>query len=187
LWWWYISTNIMFISKTSSCLCFKTQRSETGFCLRLQVKPTKFGSIDRASHYLRSVMFRHINRTMDNVQKHKINPSIIDPHAVPLSKWLATNLIHKPDKANSDLQIVLLEDPLQFSSPTGLPVPTPPQGLDVWHFVPHLPSTHLEKENTKKFFSTYESLSSVLSVARRSITVISFAIFLSYSCSQTLE
>jgi hypothetical protein len=30
---------------------FKTQRFETGFCLRLQVKPTLLGSIDKASPY----------------------------------------------------------------------------------------------------------------------------------------
>jgi hypothetical protein len=28
--------------------------SETGFCLRLQVKPTELGPIDRASPYLRT-------------------------------------------------------------------------------------------------------------------------------------
>jgi hypothetical protein len=48
------NTNIMFLdiihlvlslSKTSSCLCFKTQRFGDGFCLRLQVKPTQLGPI----------------------------------------------------------------------------------------------------------------------------------------------
>jgi hypothetical protein len=36
------------------CLVYMSKHnvSETGFCLLLQVKPTQFGSIDRASHYL---------------------------------------------------------------------------------------------------------------------------------------
>jgi hypothetical protein len=60
--------------------------SETEFCLRLQVKPTQLGPIDRASPYLlktetesslRNVVFLKINRTvldktMDNVKKHNI-------------------------------------------------------------------------------------------------------------------
>jgi hypothetical protein len=44
----------------SSCLHLKNRRvyfskhdvSETGFCLRLQVKPTQLGPIDRASPYI---------------------------------------------------------------------------------------------------------------------------------------
>jgi hypothetical protein len=35
----------------------KQNVSETGFSLRLQVKPTQFGPIDRASPYLRNVVF----------------------------------------------------------------------------------------------------------------------------------
>jgi hypothetical protein len=46
----------------SSCLYLTRRRvslskhnvSETGFCLRIQVKPTQLGPIDRASPYLRS-------------------------------------------------------------------------------------------------------------------------------------
>jgi hypothetical protein len=47
---------------SSSCLIWKHHPvyfskhnvSETGFCLRLQVKPTQLGTIDRASPYLRT-------------------------------------------------------------------------------------------------------------------------------------
>jgi hypothetical protein len=69
--------------------------SETGFCLRLHVKPTQLGSIDRAGpeigtssvdwaqlnrfymkteteSSLRNVVFSIINKTMANVQKHNI-------------------------------------------------------------------------------------------------------------------
>jgi hypothetical protein len=36
------------------CFLFKIHNVlETGFCLRLQVKPTQLGSVDRASPYLR--------------------------------------------------------------------------------------------------------------------------------------
>jgi hypothetical protein len=38
---------------SSSCFYLKHNVSDTGFCLRLQVKPTPLGSIDRASPYLR--------------------------------------------------------------------------------------------------------------------------------------
>jgi hypothetical protein len=61
----------------STCVCLKTALfifqnnvSETGFCLRLQVKPTQLGPIDRASPYLRTesslrnVVFWKINRTI---------------------------------------------------------------------------------------------------------------------------
>jgi hypothetical protein len=34
---------------------FQNNVSETGFCLRLQVKPTQFGPIDRASPSLRTI------------------------------------------------------------------------------------------------------------------------------------
>jgi hypothetical protein len=40
--------------KTPSCLYYKTQLSETGSCLRLQVKPAQLGPIDRASFYFRT-------------------------------------------------------------------------------------------------------------------------------------
>jgi hypothetical protein len=46
----YLKRRTVYISKPNI--------SETGFCFRLQVKPTHLGP--------------NINRTMDNVQKHKI-------------------------------------------------------------------------------------------------------------------
>jgi hypothetical protein len=74
--------------KKPSCLFSKHNISETGFYLRLQVKPTQLGPIDRANPYLRretesslwNVVFWTINRTvflhkdrmMDNVQQHNI-------------------------------------------------------------------------------------------------------------------
>jgi hypothetical protein len=45
--------NYAFEEYPSSCLCLKHNVSETGFCLRPQVKPTLLGPIDRASPYLR--------------------------------------------------------------------------------------------------------------------------------------
>jgi hypothetical protein len=53
LWWWYISTNIMFLDVIHSPVYIsKHNISETGFCFRLQVKPTQLGPIDRTSTYL---------------------------------------------------------------------------------------------------------------------------------------
>jgi hypothetical protein len=71
----------------SSCLCLKHHPvyfskhdvSQTGFCLRLQVKPTQLGPIDRASPSLRTPMPACVlknkqdvvldkDKTMDNVQ-----------------------------------------------------------------------------------------------------------------------
>jgi hypothetical protein len=54
---------------------FKTHVSDTGFCLRLQVKPTQLGPIERANHYLQNPVSETVcalnkNRTSDNVQKH---------------------------------------------------------------------------------------------------------------------
>jgi hypothetical protein len=37
---------------------FSNNVSETGFCLRLQVKPTQLGPIDRAIPHLRKGMYR---------------------------------------------------------------------------------------------------------------------------------
>jgi hypothetical protein len=59
------STNIMFwilsivlsVSKNRPVYFSKHNISETGFCLRLQVKPTQFVPIDRASPYLRTLCF----------------------------------------------------------------------------------------------------------------------------------
>jgi hypothetical protein len=50
---WTLSI-ILSLSKKNVLFMFKTQLSETGFCLRLQVKPTLLGLIDRASPYLRT-------------------------------------------------------------------------------------------------------------------------------------
>jgi hypothetical protein len=72
--------HVLSLSKTPSCVYLKTHNvSETGFCLRLQVKPTQLGPIDRASPCLslRKAVFLNKNRTVldknrtiDNVQKH---------------------------------------------------------------------------------------------------------------------
>jgi hypothetical protein len=45
LWRWYINITITILD----CLSLKQNVSETGFLLRLQVKPTQLGSIDRGS------------------------------------------------------------------------------------------------------------------------------------------
>jgi hypothetical protein len=58
-------TIILFLFKAYSV-------SEDGFSLRLQVEPTQLGLNNRASCYLRSQRERKKNRTMENVQKHKI-------------------------------------------------------------------------------------------------------------------
>jgi hypothetical protein len=45
---------VLSLFKLSSFFLSKHNVSETGFCLRLQVKPTQLGQIDRASSYLRT-------------------------------------------------------------------------------------------------------------------------------------
>jgi hypothetical protein len=71
LWRWYLSTNIIFLDIIHRpAYISKHNVSETGFCLRFQVKPTQLGPIDRASPYLWTEI--HKNGTMDNVQKHNI-------------------------------------------------------------------------------------------------------------------
>jgi hypothetical protein len=40
----------------SFCFYLKSNVSETGFCLHLQVKPTQLDTIDRASPYLRTTV-----------------------------------------------------------------------------------------------------------------------------------
>jgi hypothetical protein len=92
LWRWYISTNIMFLDIIHRpVFILKYKVTETGFCLRLQVKPTQLGtnSIDWAKlsrlylkteteSSLRNLVFWKINRTifldenrmMHNAQKH---------------------------------------------------------------------------------------------------------------------
>jgi hypothetical protein len=48
----------------SSCLYFsKHNVSETGFCLRLHVKPTQLGPIDGASPYLGTCLRLHVKPT----------------------------------------------------------------------------------------------------------------------------
>jgi hypothetical protein len=54
---------LLFYLKRSPVYVSKHNVSETGFCLRLQVKPTQLGPIDVA-------------RTMDNVQKYNIPTNI---------------------------------------------------------------------------------------------------------------
>jgi hypothetical protein len=44
---------VLSLSKNCPVYFSKHDVSEIGFCLRLQVKPTQLGSIDRASPYLR--------------------------------------------------------------------------------------------------------------------------------------
>jgi hypothetical protein len=50
---WTISI-VLCLSKSHPVYLSKLSVSETGFCLRLQVKPTQLGPIDRASPYLRT-------------------------------------------------------------------------------------------------------------------------------------
>jgi hypothetical protein len=71
--------------------------SETGFCLRLQVKPTQLGPIDKPSPYLRTesslrnfvfwninrTVFLDKNKTIDNVQKHNICTNVPSTIIVP--------------------------------------------------------------------------------------------------------
>jgi hypothetical protein len=75
-----IITNIMFLDiiHWSSCLYLKHRPvyfpkhsvSETGFCLRLQAKPTQLGPIDKASLSPYNVLDK--DKMMDNVQKRTI-------------------------------------------------------------------------------------------------------------------
>jgi hypothetical protein len=50
---WSLSI-VLSLSKSRSFHFSKHNVSDTGFCLRLQVKPTQLGLIDRASPYLRT-------------------------------------------------------------------------------------------------------------------------------------
>jgi hypothetical protein len=45
---------VLSLSKIRPVYFSKHNISETGFCLRLQVKPTEWGPIDRSSPYLRT-------------------------------------------------------------------------------------------------------------------------------------
>jgi hypothetical protein len=88
----------VYIYKHRSVYITKHNVSETGFCLRLHVKPTQLGPLDRASPYLRlgietesnlrNIMFWKLNRTvfldidwtMDNIQKHNIYTNVPSSH-----------------------------------------------------------------------------------------------------------
>jgi hypothetical protein len=49
----HVTTNIMFLDVIQRPVYISKQNvSETGFCLRLQVKPTQLGPIDRAEYVL---------------------------------------------------------------------------------------------------------------------------------------
>jgi hypothetical protein len=50
---WTLSI-VLSLSKNTVLFISEHKVSETGFCLRLQVKPTQLGQIDRASPYLRT-------------------------------------------------------------------------------------------------------------------------------------
>jgi hypothetical protein len=100
---------LVFMQKHRHVYFSKHNVSETGFCLRLQVKhTTQLDLIDRASPYLRSglrnvvfcktnrTVFLDKDRTMDNVQKHNIYTKI------------------KQDK-NSGMSTLFLKRPLQIA------------------------------------------------------------------------
>jgi hypothetical protein len=101
---WTLSI-VLSLSKKRPDYFSKHNVSETGFCLRLQVKPTQLGPIDRASPYLRTSIdwarmkrfylktgtesslrkvafwkiIRHFldkDKTMDNVRKHNIRTNV---------------------------------------------------------------------------------------------------------------
>jgi hypothetical protein len=59
----------VFIEKHGPVYFSEYNVSETGFCLRLQVKPTQLGPIDRVVPISGD---RDKDRAMDNVQKHNI-------------------------------------------------------------------------------------------------------------------
>jgi hypothetical protein len=60
---------VLSLSKNRPVYFSKHNVSETGFCLRVQVKPIQLGLIDRASPYL---LFLDKDTTINNVQKHNI-------------------------------------------------------------------------------------------------------------------
>jgi hypothetical protein len=65
--------NIMFLDIFHHHFFLKTIVSETGSCLRLQVKSTQLGPIDRASPYLRTPV-----RTPDRVYKPSIAQTVCE-------------------------------------------------------------------------------------------------------------
>jgi hypothetical protein len=81
-----ISTNIMFLDISHRPVCStKHNVSETGFCLRLHLKPTQLGPIDRASPYLRTpvpaprwgIQAKYSTNHLRKLRKHSI---IKTPH-----------------------------------------------------------------------------------------------------------
>jgi hypothetical protein len=88
VWGWYLSTNIIFLdiilvlslSKSTVLFIFQNNVSETGFGLRLQVKPIQLGPIGRASPYLRitvsaprwNMQAKHRTNHLRELRKFKI-------------------------------------------------------------------------------------------------------------------
>jgi hypothetical protein len=63
LWRWYINVIIVSLHIIHCCFYLKHNVSEAGFCLRLQIKHTPLGPIDRDSPYLRTgwwIMSRNV-------------------------------------------------------------------------------------------------------------------------------
>jgi hypothetical protein len=56
--------------------------SESDFCLRLQVNPTQFGTIDRAGPYLRRLGHRHKLLNFMEIQIMQFSPTSC--HLIPL-------------------------------------------------------------------------------------------------------
>jgi hypothetical protein len=79
---WTLSI-LFFYIKNTVLFIFQNNVSETGVHLRLQVKPTQLGQIDRAR-----AVFSDKNRMTDNVQKHNICTN------VPLSQTLRSYELH---------------------------------------------------------------------------------------------
>jgi hypothetical protein len=68
----------MFLDIIHRPFLFKNIVSETGFCLRLQVKPTQLGPIDRASPYLRTPVPTQIGYT--NQAQHERSATVTTKH-----------------------------------------------------------------------------------------------------------
>jgi hypothetical protein len=71
---------VLLLSKTTVLFTSPNNVSDTGFCLRLQVKPTQFGPIDGASPYLRKlvraprwgIQAKHSTNHLRELRKHQI-------------------------------------------------------------------------------------------------------------------
>jgi hypothetical protein len=101
LWRWHINTNIIFLDIIHHPVFIQNNVSVTGFCLRLQEKPSQLGPIDRASPYQvlpedgdkiqspkRCVLNK--NRTMANVQKHNVWKQSVQTDLIHLfASWAA--------------------------------------------------------------------------------------------------